>query len=1133
MKQVLVCLFILCSFLTKAQVYNNEWIDYSKTYYKFKVGKNGVHRISQAALTSAGLGSAPAQHYQLWRNGTQIPIYTSVPSGTFSVNDYIEFWGVLNDGKPDKELYRQAAYQLNDKWSLETDTSTYFLTLNTTGNNLRLAVTANNVTGTTLPPEPYFMHTAGNYFRDRTIFDTVINGQATTEVLLNTPMQAPPRPGKESYTYKINPGYAVNVGEYLYSSSYDKAEGFSSPDLGTGVSITTAFKNLFVYGAGPAPVFRINTSGNAINIRKYKAEINNQVVLENNVDYFTYTRDSIVFPISHLSSDNALVRVTNVTNTPNDRMVVHKIEVTYPRQFNFGGASNFEFSLPQSSVNRYLEIRGFSYGAAAPVLYDLTNGKRYVADISTPLVVKVVVEASAAASSLVLVSQETANLTFAGPLQSRVFVNYSLPANVGDYIIISNPALFNGANSTNPVEAYRAYRSTPEGGGYKAKTFLIEDLTDQFAFGIKVHPGAIRNFLMYARARFPAPLKHVLLIGKGVDYTEHRANEMNPELAKLHFVPTFGRPASDVLLSALPGDGYPLTPIGRLSVINAAEVDVYLKKVKEFELAQRTMSPYIQDKAWMKNVVHIIGASEPGLQVILDNYMTTYKNIIKDTLFGANVTTFSKSSPNAVEQVTSGALDKLFEDGISLITYFGHSSASTLEFNLNNPDQYNNQGKYPMFIGLGCNVGNFYNFNTARLITKETLSEKFVLAPDRGTIGMIASSHFGIVHYLDVTNSRQYKSISYQDYGKSIGEIMQRTIRETFNYTSQEDFYARAQCEETGLHGDPAITLNPHIKPDYVIEQPMLKIAPNFVSVADNSFRVQATFINQGRAINRNIVLEVKQEYPDASTRIIYRDTIPGIRYIDSLSIDIPIVASRDKGANKITVSVDADNTTDELFETNNSITREVFIYDDEARPVFPYTYAIVSQQNVKLKASTANPLSSMKQYRMELDTSEKFVAPLRVQTISAPGGVIEFDPGITFTDSTVYYWRIATVPVTGAYNWSNSSFVYLSGHAAGSSQSHYFQHKQSTSVRSFLDSSDRKWKADSILNNLFIKNGVWTFAATQEADLSISVNGVSYIRNTCHYGIIFNVFDKESFKPWKNQNVGGQGLYGSLVARL
>ena len=81
MKRILLLLFIVLGLASQAQVYNNEWIDYSKTYYKFKVGVTGVYRISQTTLNSIGLGSTPAEHFQLWRNGSQVPLYTSVPTG--------------------------------------------------------------------------------------------------------------------------------------------------------------------------------------------------------------------------------------------------------------------------------------------------------------------------------------------------------------------------------------------------------------------------------------------------------------------------------------------------------------------------------------------------------------------------------------------------------------------------------------------------------------------------------------------------------------------------------------------------------------------------------------------------------------------------------------------------------------------------------------------------------------------------------------------------------------------------------------------------------------------------------------------------------------------------------------------
>ncbi|HEY0355761.1 MAG TPA: hypothetical protein VGC29_06140, partial [Flavisolibacter sp.] len=324
MKKFLFGLLLTLSFTSEAQVYNNEWIDYSKTYYKFKVGQNGLYRIPQSILSAAGLGSTPAEYFQLWRNGSQVPIYTSVPSGVLSSTDYIEFWGLMNDGKPDKSLYRNPDYHLNDKWSLETDTATYFLTVHPDAvDNLRLQNTVNNVAGNTLSPEPYFMHTAGNYFRHRVIKDTLINGQLVTDTLLNVPKQAAPRTNKDIYLANINPGYAINVGTYLYSSSYDKGEGWTSPELFSLATTTGAvnygkntasFKNLYVYNGGPDSKFIISLSGNAINTRRYKVTINADSVIGETMDFFNYRTDSTYFPTSYINSGKAIVTVTSMPN---------------------------------------------------------------------------------------------------------------------------------------------------------------------------------------------------------------------------------------------------------------------------------------------------------------------------------------------------------------------------------------------------------------------------------------------------------------------------------------------------------------------------------------------------------------------------------------------------------------------------------------------------------------------------------------------------------------------------------------------------------------------------------------------------------------------------------------------------
>ncbi len=52
---------------------------------------------------------------------------------------------------------------------------------------------------------------------------------------------------------------------------------------------------------------------------------------------------------------------------------------------------------------------------------------------------------------------------------------------------------------SNPVEDYKTYRSSPAGGSHNAKIYLVDELVDQFGFGIKKNPQALRNFIRWAR----------------------------------------------------------------------------------------------------------------------------------------------------------------------------------------------------------------------------------------------------------------------------------------------------------------------------------------------------------------------------------------------------------------------------------------------------------------------------------------------------------------------------------------------------------------------------------------------------------------------------------------------------------
>ncbi|MCH5600627.1 hypothetical protein [Niabella ginsengisoli] len=246
----------------------------------------------------------------------------------------------------------------------------------------------------------------------------------------------------------------------------------------------------------------MNIVGNSPNNRNVRMQLNNVEVFNNALNRFEYAKLTANLPTSNLTGTTESITVTNTSTTANNRIKIGLIELTYPRAFNFGGANNFRFTLSGSaSQGKYLEISGFTY-SGIPVLYDLTSGRRYEANVSNPSLIKIYVQPSTTSHDVVLVNTATANIKTIAGLESRNFINYSLQENQGNYLIVTHPAIINGANGAQPVEEYRAYRSSAQGGGYNAKVYLIDQLTDQFAFGIKHNPLAVRNFCAWLGVSF-------------------------------------------------------------------------------------------------------------------------------------------------------------------------------------------------------------------------------------------------------------------------------------------------------------------------------------------------------------------------------------------------------------------------------------------------------------------------------------------------------------------------------------------------------------------------------------------------------------------------------------------------------
>ena len=118
------------------------------------------------------------------------------------------------------------------------------------------------------------------------------------------------------------------------------------------------------------------------------------------------------------------------------------------------------------------------------------------------------------------------------------FVDYSSLAKDSAFLIITHNGLMTSASQ------YAAYRNSTHSG----RTVLIdiEELYDQFAYGVKLSPLSIRGFCEYAMTNWSTPPQYLLLLGKAIEESSHR--QSTAARAQLR-VPTMGSPPTDNMLT--------------------------------------------------------------------------------------------------------------------------------------------------------------------------------------------------------------------------------------------------------------------------------------------------------------------------------------------------------------------------------------------------------------------------------------------------------------------------------------------------------------------------------------------------------------------------------------------------------
>lgn len=1064
------CAFLLVSVGQLVAQTGNEWITPGQPYFKIPVAQQGIYRLSADALFNAGVppGTDP-DVLQLFHRGVEQAIVVSAGSdGSLDTGDYLEFYGQRNDGTQDANLYTPRSAQPHSYYNLYSDTTAYFLTLGS-GPGKRAS---------TFDQSPGAQPPVVSHTDEKLLVNTMqyYTGRDEHEVQLTVFDLG------EGWTgYRMLQGQAL---DYTITS-------ITQPHPASG----TPTVELLIQGWGP-----MQHHGDIF--------LGSSQRLAGSISFTGFESYTVTVPAqwSDIDPDGSLaVRVRcNGVSGGADRFSVSYVKVRYPQTLNMENGQQKVFELGDAQPVSLVSISNAPSGTR---LFDVTDPGNIV-----------VIGAVESATLTAVIETASTTRIFATAeyhVPTIKSVNFrAIAPSQYDYIIISNPLLRTPAlGYADPVDAYAAYRASDAGGGYRPLVVNTQELFDQFNYG-EYSSLAIYNFMRYLSGS-GAP-KFLLLAGKGLEvyYGWNRVQATKPYGVYQDFIPSAGYPSSDMVFSAgLSGTTHePAVPTGRIPALKSEDIAAYLNKVIEME--SRTY-----DGLWRKNVMHLSGGIYDGEPQLFKSYMEEFQVTAQGAQLGGKVSALAKHS----KEVQMINIADQVNDGLNLITFFGHASPTLLDFQLGfvtDPIQgYNNKGKYPTLLMNGCQVGSFN-------LVATLFGEDWIVAKDRGALGFIAHSGYGFTY-----NLRRYTQLFYDvGYGdpqfvsKGLGEI-QKEVARRFMENEGPWLSSISQVQQMMLLGDPAVKLFGATKSDLEITDAGLSVSSfdgKPISMQSDSFAVRFIVKNYGLAPDATVRVEVLRTLSDNST-ITYDSLFALTRYSDTLTMVIRKQPWEVNGFgdNHFRVTIDPDNVIDEYTKTNNVAGKTVAIVSNGTTNLFPVHYSIVNDRDISLSLSTYDLLSDEREFIVELDTTYDFSSAYAKQWTVKGRVLARQEVQLPEGDTIAYYWRtrLASPAATERTDWETSSFTYINNGHPGWAQVRFPQ---------FFENSTEGLVKDTVLRQIRFQETVQPVSvralSSQVPDFysqtSMNIGGVEFFHAfptfACRASTInFLAFDRKSAVPY------------------
>lgn len=1087
MKWKLILLFSFLTFTSHCQPYGNEWINFNQKYLKIPVSDDGIYTVDyatlQSGLSSIGLSitSIDPRGIQLFGRGVQQNIIVfGEGDGSFDSGDQILFYGEKNDGWLDAQLYANTSDQLNPYYSLFNDTSFYFLTISGGINNSRMKpITNRNFTGKS--PVPFVWN----------------------EVIFQSP---------SIYNEGEKDSYGVS------SPWYQEGEGWATRLLGINGSYTVNLNTPSPFQGTGAPdaTLSINTAGasNANQFPNHGLEIyygpsSNQVKAVD-IEYSGYEmhRHRISIPPSSLSTSmRVLIQQSLSPQPPSYYQAFGFAGIKYPMTPSLAGLNELKFYLPQNVDTSYVNFANASNSIS--YIFDV-NGGFFSSTNQSVSAIQALLPPGPERVCIVANDNHWKPISSLLPVTNSrdgngTFTDYSLVEQDSAFLIISRQ----GLEST--VQQYVSYKKSQ---GQNAIYIAYEDLIDQYGYGIPKHPLAINHFIKAIAASWKSTPSGVFLVGKSV---KENLTRRSSSIYGINQLPTIGVPPSDNMFFATGTDGdsiTPVIPIGRLAAAKTNDVVTYFNKVKDFIAVSQQSSPSIDEMIWKKRGIHIAGGGNVNEQTMFKRYLDSYKTTWEDSAQGGVTHNFDRYQSGAIQSIKFDSIETLINGGVSLLSFFGHGSGGELGVNIGEPSDFSNIGKYPIFISNSCNVGD-YHLPTSG---SSTLNERWVLAPQRGAIGFIASTSLGYPSVLNAYSSTFYRNLSLNFYGQSLGKAMQESCRDLFAGGSS----IKRACLEMNLHGDPTLTLYPNSGVDFAIRKNDV-VVPSSISTDIGVLSMSFVIYNLGRAYGTQIPVSIQRIYPNGKDTT-FQLIVNGLNFNKEIEVSFFIADRASIGENIFKIHVNQEQVISETYPIENNIVGNirVNVTSDDIFPLYPYEFSIIPNKEVILEAMTADPFSEEREYIFEIDISDMFNTPMiKRELIRSKGGVVSWNPKLYHApDSIVYFWRCSpNKSDPTALKWRESSFQII---------------PNQTGWSQYLFAQNKKNEFNRLINNqvqesLDFLSGNNTISGTNKgrptiaelANIKWSINGNQQGRvGVCGAasGMLISVIDNHSLESWETR---------------